>query len=535
MNANFARAIAPAVLAGSLAVSGASGAFPRDQSRGNAVRQPADVYDARLADWRTHQVVYQVFVDRFAPGTDPATRAALYSAPRRLRPWNAQPERGLYVESASVWQHEIDFWGGDLKGLTGKLDYIRSLGTNVLYLNPIFLAYTNHKYDATDYFTIDPQYGTREDFDHLCAEAHARGMRVVLDGVFNHTGRRSIWFQQALADPKSPYHDFYTFDASVKNGYVGWVDLPNLPELRYSNPAVRDRIYRAPDSVVQSYLKDIDGWRLDVAFDLGPEVLTELTTSAHRARPDSFTVGEIYNYPPDWFPSLDGVMNMYLVRIILGLADGSLEGPKAADMVETLVADAGIEPLLRSWIVLSNHDRSRLKSVLPSLEDRAFALALQVTLPGSPSVYYGEEIGLTGKEDPEQRGPMDWDAVKAGTAPELALTKKLLALRNTHRALQVGDFARIPTSRLFAFARLTSSVRDTIVVVANPTSAPVTEMLTTRDGWIQDVTPMRDLLTGADIEVSSGLITVTVPAKTVRIYAPVIGSGPSYDRYKRVP
>ena len=535
MNANLARALAPAVLVGSLAVGGASGGVRGPETGGNASRRTADVYDARLADWRSHQVVYQVFVDRFAPGSDPATRAALYSAPRRLRPWTEQPRHGLYVESASVWQHEIDFWGGDLKGLTGKLDYIASLGTNVLYLNPIFLAYTNHKYDATDYYTIDPQYGTREDFERLCDEAHRRGMRVVLDGVFNHTGRRCIWFEQALADPKSPYRDFYTFDPAVKNGYVGWVDLANLPELKYANPAVRDRIYRAPDSVVQSYLKHADGWRLDVAFDLGPEVLTELTTSAHRARQDSYTVGEIYNYPADWFPALDGVMNMYFSKIIFGLADGSLEGPKAADMIQVLVDDAGIEPLLRSWIVLSNHDRSRIKSVLPSLEDRTFALALQATLPGAPLVYYGEEIGLTGKDDPEQRGPMDWDAVKAGTAPEIALTRKMLALRNAHRALQVGDFVRIPTTRLLAFARLTASVRDTCIVVANPTTAPVTETIATRDGWLQDVSPMRDALTGADAEVSSGLMTLTIPPKTVRVYAPVIGAGPNYNRYKRVP
>src|SRR5262249_15161017 len=151
-----------------------------------------------------------------------------------------------------------------------------------------------------------------------------------------------------------------------------------------------DVIYRSSDSVVQRYLAHADGWRLDVAFDLGPSVLAELTESAHKARPDSYTVGEIYNYPSGWFPSLDGVMNMYMRRLLLELTEGKISGPKAANMIEDLIKDGGIEPLLKSWIVLSNHDKPRLKSLLPEFKDRAFVTALQVTLPGSPLIYYGE-------------------------------------------------------------------------------------------------------------------------------------------------
>lgn len=533
MPRGLAQVIVAAALSGLAATTGHPA--PRD-NRGNASRQGSDVYDRRMADWRMRQVVYQVFVDRFDAGSDPATRAAAYEAPRRLRPWSEQPVKGPYVKDAEIWRHEIDFWGGDLAGVTRRLDYIKALGCDVVYLNLIFLAYSNHKYDATDYFEIDPQYGTKEDFARLCDEAHRRGMRVVLDGVFNHTGRRSVWFREAQRDPKSPYRGYYTFGADITNGYVGWLDIPNLPELRYENPAVRARVYGDSDSVVQGWLRYADGWRLDVAFELGPEVLTELTQAAHAARHDSFTVGENYNYPADWFPSLDGVMNMYLSRIIFQLAEAKLEGPKAAEMVEAMVADAGIEPILRSWIVLSNHDRSRLASALPSLRDREFAIRLMVTLPGAPLVYYGEEIGLAGKEDPEQRGPMDWKLADAGTAPETAMIRRALALRNAKRALQVGDFVRIPSSRLFAFARVTSAVADTVIVAANPTDAPVTELLSTRDGWLQDITPLRDEATGDTFEVSSGLVTVTVPPRTVRVLSPVIPpKGPNYTRYKRVP
>ncbi len=494
----------------------------------------SDVYDTRMADWRNHQVVYQVFVDRFATDGDPQKRAELYSSPRKLRPWNAQPTEGKYLSDIGNASHELEFWGGTLKGLIGKLDYIKSLGVNTLYLNPIFLSYTNHKYDAIDYFSIDPQYGTRQDFEELCNKAHKLGLKVILDGVFNHTGRRSEWFQQALKDPSSKYRNFYTFDSKLKSGYLGWNGVENLPELNYNNPAVKDVIYRSPNSVVQSYLAVVDGWRLDVAFDLGPQILSELTQSAHKAKADSYTVGEIYNYPAGWSPSLDGVMNMYMSRLLIELTQGKISARKAADMLDVLIQDGGLEPLLKSWIVLSNHDRSRLKTVFPELKDREFITALQISLPGAPLVYYGEEIGLNGEKDPEQRGPMNWEVVESNSAPELNLTKKLLNIRNTNPALQVGDYLRIPTEQLFAFTRRTSSVRETVVVVANPTDKEVTETITPRDPWLMDVQKMRDLLGGSEVEIGAGMISVTIAPKTVKILVPTINQGSGYSPYKHV-
>lgn len=509
--------------------------FSMVKAQGKTTAQDrAAIYDARMADWRSHQVVYQVLVDRFAYAGDPQKKAHLYAPPQRLQPWQSQPHTGTYNSEAKVWSHEIDFWGGDLAGLIDKLDYIKSLGVNVLYLNPIFEAFTNHKYDTVNYFKIDPQFGTEADFERLCVEAHKRGLHVVLDGVFNHTGQRSNWFQEAKQDSKSQYRNFYSFGSEYKNGYLGWLELENLPELNYNNPAVRDTIYRGTNSVVQHYLKYADGWRLDVAFELGPEILTELTTSAHRAKSDSYTVGEIYNYPAGWSPALDGVMNMYMSNLMVGLTKGTISGPKTSEMIANLIDDEGIEPLLKSWLVLSNHDRSRLKSTFPELKDRAFILALQSTLPGAPLVYYGEEIGLTGADDPEQRGPMNWEAALAGNLPETKLTKDLLAIHNNNRALQVGDFIRIPTEKLFAFTRRTDSVRDTIVVVANPTNEPVKELISPRDPWLMDNKQMRDLLSDNTIDISAGTITVNVAPKTVQIFKPVISNPPSYSPYKRV-
>ena len=163
-------------------------------------RDPA-VFAAREADWRQGAIVYQVLVDRFAPAADLAGKQHLYAAPRRLRDWHEMPAGGRYLADEGLWSHELEFWGGDLQSLRGRLDHVRALGANVLYLNPIHAAFSNHKYDASDYHAIAPEFGTLEDLDALLADAHAAGQRVVLDGVFNHMGRRAPRFLEAQADP----------------------------------------------------------------------------------------------------------------------------------------------------------------------------------------------------------------------------------------------------------------------------------------------------------------------------------------------
>jgi cyclomaltodextrinase len=182
----------------------------------------AGTFEERERDWRNGAVVYQVLVDRFAPAANLEAKRALYPAPKVLRRWEEEPRAGAYVEAAKVWSHEIDFWGGDLQSLRTRLGYVQGLGADVLYLNPIHLGYTNHKYDSLDFQAVSPEYGTRADVKALAADVHARGMKLVLDGVFNHMGRNSPAFVQAQADAKASTRDWFVFGPQFPGGARTW-------------------------------------------------------------------------------------------------------------------------------------------------------------------------------------------------------------------------------------------------------------------------------------------------------------------------
>ena len=488
----------------------------------------------READWRAGPVVYQVFVDRFAGGTPVEQKRDRYDPPRRIRNWSEVPEPGRPLPDLGLWSHELDFWGGDLKGLRTKLPYIDQVGASVLYLNPIHSSITNHKYDPQDYFTVAPEYGTREDLKSLVSEAHRRRMRVVLDGVFNHVGRTSAWFQDALTNNQSPYRDWFFIGPEYRKGYRAWSNVGNLPELRLENERVQDKLWGRPESVVQSYLKDgIDGWRLDTAHELGPELLDRLTRAAHRAKPGSLVVGEVWNYPEGWAPPMDGVMNFHARQIILDAVRGAVSGPGAGRMIDSMVRDVGIEPLLRSWLILDNHDTDRLKTALPEESRRRAATVLQFTLPGAPGIYYGSELGMEGGGDPANRAPMLWDAANDSN-PELQWIRKLTALRKSARALRIGDFRLLDSDRLLAFQRTTERYSDSVYVLANLTENPVREGVSLRDGRMMSGARLRDSLSEAQLSISSGRVEAEVPPMTVRVLKPVAPRGPEYTPFKRV-
>ena len=494
------------------------------------------VFSARAEDWRFGPIVYQVIVDRFAPSTDLAKKRHHYQAPKTLRSWNELPRSGKFLPESGVWSHEIDYWGGDLNSLADRLGHIAKLGANVLYLNPIHSAFTNHKYDATDYLQISPEYGTEADLLNLIDKTHNLGMHIMLDGVFNHVGVQNPIYLAAISDPQNQYREWFTFDNRYSRGVGLWYNAPNLPELRYENPAVKEYIYKDHNSVIRHYLRlGIDGWRLDTAFEFGYSVLSEMTEAAHHEQPNSVMIGEILNYPQDWFPAIDGIMNFTFRQILLQTLLGVIPPQQAAKMVQRSIDDAGIEPILRSWLVLENHDTPRLANLLPEPWQQQMARVLQFTLPGAPNLYYGAEAGMAGGEDPENRAPMRWDLITEDN-PYWQRLQNLISLRKQHPALRIGEYRSLVSEKLLAFERYTNKVSETILVLCNPGDEDIEEMILVPDSRLMNATEFRPVYGSQHpIQIHSGLILANVPRHSINVLQPITQISDSYTPYKRMP
>ena len=526
-------ALAAAASPAQRSLAGGDYANDTDKAQGNKFVQ-------REGDWRNGAIVYQVYVDRFAPPANLEAKRRLYPAPKKLHAWSDVPTHGTYLPAAKVWSHEVDFWGGDLTSLRGKLHYVKDLEPNVVYLNPIDLAYTNHKYDSLDYRAVSPEYGTRDDVRALARDLHDAGMKLVLDGVFNHMGRNSAIFRQAEADPKSRYRDWFVFGPEFAGGARSWALAENLPELNLENPAVRDELWNGHDSVVRGWLRDgVDGWRLDVAFDIGFRYLGELTQAAHDEKAGSLVVGEIANYPKEWYPSVDGLIHFTLRQVILGIASGRIAPATGQAMIGKIVADADYEHTLKSWIYLDNHDTPRLLTALPDARQRRLAQVLQFTLPGSPDMYYGTELGMAGGDDPEMRAPMRWDLANAANA-EFGWNRDLIVMHRGQRALRVGDYRELNTTRLIGFERFTERAAEAVVVLTNPSDETVTETVLVPDSKLMDGTRMVNLLARSDraapedIRLHAALMDVTLPAHGFAVLQPDVAPPGGYTNYKRV-
>ncbi|HHT99046.1 MAG TPA: glycoside hydrolase family 13 protein [Acholeplasma sp.] len=490
-------------------------------------------FKLREKDWRNGAIVYQVLVDRFSPSKNLEEKKELYAFPRKLNPWNEVPKPGTFLPEQRYWSHELDFWGGDLKSLSSKINYIKDLGINVLYLNPICESLSNHKYDATDYLEISKEYGTKEDLKDLINTVHNLNMNIMLDGVFNHVGVGNPMFKKALNN--EGYRDFFDFNNQYPYGVRLWADAPSLPELNLENESVKHYIYKDEQSVIRSYLKmGVDGWRLDVAFDLGFEILKELRDYARKDKKDVMIVGEIWNYPEKWLKSIDGVMNFTFREITLRLLRGELSPKKAMSMLSDTVSDAGIEPILKCWNLLDNHDVARLKNLLDTTKLQKLAQVLQFTLPGSPNLYYGTELGMDGGNDPMNRAPMRWDLVNEHNET-LTWTKKLIHLHNQERALKIGDFIPLYADNLLCFMRVTENVEDTCIVAINPNNKDVSETVLLKDSRLMNFSGFNIILGEvAPLTLLAGLINIKLKPHGYVVFKPKTTADKSYTPYKRV-
>jgi cyclomaltodextrinase / maltogenic alpha-amylase / neopullulanase len=408
--------------------------------------------------WPADCVFYQVFPDRLR-------RSGRVPAPGSLEPWDAPPT-------------QLGFKGGDLYGVIDRLDDLADLGIGGLYLNPVFAAASNHRYNTADYLEVDPLLGGTPAMRALVDGAHDRGMRVILDGVFNHAGRAFFPFQHVLeSGPESPYRDWFYLDEDVlagrrwidayppgdrsghheRAGFRSWWNIPSLPKLRVEHPAVREYLF----GVAEHWLRfGIDGWRLDVPADIeDPTFWPEFRARVRAVRPDAYLVGEIWTESPEWLTGerFDALMNYPLGFAILGFASAGrlnhaaiagqsdyrrflqpIEGAGFGDRIRQLHAlhdprTAGVQ-----YNLIGSHDAPRARTCLDGdLGALRLATLLQLVLPGTPSIYYGDELGMEGGADPDCRRayPVEPD----GTALEMrAFTRSVIHARRNHVALRRG-------------------------------------------------------------------------------------------------
>jgi glycosidase len=493
------------------------------------------MYSRREKDWRMGGMVYQIFVDRFAPSAQLDKKKHLYASPRTLHAWDTLPTRGVKDPNTRYWTHELAFWGGDLMSILSKINYLKQLGVDTIYLIPIFEAMSNHKYDTYDYERISPEYGTMEDFNHFIKVLKENNFKLILDGVFNHMAIGSSRFKEASQNTNSKYRSWFVFGPQFPTGVRLWHNAASLPELNLKDPQVRDYLFNGPTSIVKRYLQlGIDGWRLDTAIELGYDYLFELTNSAHQVNNQSVVIGELNNYPQGWAPAVDGTMLLPLRDLIIQTVKGGISARVFSSNVEKMIMETGIETILKSWVLLENHDSARIVNDLPSFLDYQLAKTLQFTLPGTINLYMGEEIGTPGGDDPFNRATMNWQIIEKGNIYS-KLHSKLIELRKNHRALRIGDIKFLASDQLIAYLRTTDVFDEGIVVIINPTDKPIQEMIMITDPLLKSHNKFINLLTGDYVTTSYGIfLPVNVPAKTSYVLKPDLTPVHGYSAYKNI-
>lgn len=459
--------------------------------------------------WFGEGMTYQIFPDRFCRSRIPDP-AGLVGGRTVHQNWEDEP---VYRPDEHGEIRNRDFFGGDFQGVISKLDELKELGVETLYFNPIFEAAENHRYGTADYDRIDPMLGCNEDFSRLCDEAHKRGMRVMLDGVFNHTGFVSRYFNGdgfypdvgACQSWDSPYRSWFQF-IRWPDQYESWWGIYSLPAVNESDPSYRRFIFGDEDSVVRRWLRaGADGWRLDVADELPDDFVAGIHAAARAEKPSAVVIGEVWEDGSTKVAygvrrkhilggHCDGLMNYPLRSAILSYFSGG----KAEDFVsgmETIRENYPPFAFYSAMNSLGTHDTPRILTLLGAggerrdqsrdwranfrLEGDALRLAkerlraaalLLFCFPGSPTVYYGDEAGMEGFEDPFNRRTYPWGHEDQEL---LAWFKQLGALRKTHPALRRGTIRYVAAEGpLLAFARADDG--EEILCVCNAGDGPVT-------------------------------------------------------------
>jgi cyclomaltodextrinase / maltogenic alpha-amylase / neopullulanase len=448
--------------------------------------------------WVQDAVFYQIFPDRFANG-DPS---------------NDPPE----VAKWGSWPTVHGFQGGDFRGIIQRFDYLLDLGITAIYLNPIFVSPATHRYHTVDYFQIDPKLGDMADFRAMLDVAHRNSVRIILDGVFNHCGRGFFAFSDVMENgAHSPYKDWFhihrfpveAYSHGDSHNYATWWDYKALPKFNTGNPAVRKFLF----DVARYWLQQgADGWRLDVPNEIDDDTFWEefrqITKAVNR---DAYLVGEIWDGDPRWVGDshFDGLMHYPLRDALLACLTGKENAAQFADKVEGFLEKYERDVVQSMYLPLGSHDTERIATALGELDKVRLAFLFQFAYPGAPAIYYGDEVGLEGKGDPDSRRAFPWDPAdwKADLRPFI---QNLIAIRKTRPSLRRGDFSRLaadPATGLYAFARTLGPERT--VVVLNLSELPLEASIPLKQ-LIPTNQPLRSLLDNRPLSPSDGEFAISL-------------------------
>jgi len=476
-------------------------------------------------DWVKHAVFYQIFPDRFARSGRVEAQDGL-----TLKPWGADPA-------------EQGFQGGDLYGVVERLDVLEALGVTALYLNPIFASAANHRYHTYDYYRVDPLLGGNEALRELLDAAHDRGMRVVLDGVFNHASRGFWPFHHVLENGgTSPYVDWfdirdwplrpYAPDPDTPHNYAAWMDIPSLPEFNTDHPDVRQYLFDVAEHWIEF---GIDGWRLDVPYEIDDDRFWQTFRKRVKdANPEAYIVGEVWGEAQHWLQGdqFDAVMNYPRARAVLSffgahalreyqkgpLSFAPVGAPDFAEEMRRLL-DLYPWPVVQAQLnLLDSHDMARALWIMGD-DPAALRLAVlfQMTMPGAPCLYYGDEIGLSSRGDPHCRAAYPWDNEDTWNHDLRAAVAAAAALRHAHPVLRTGRVAiGHAEGRVLAIRRHDDDGEALIAFNAGTEAARVA--LPAGDVQAQRLAPAWPPDAEAPLEASTETVNVLLPAQSARVW-----------------
>lgn len=411
----------------------------------------ADVYEEEK--WLQEAVVYQIFVDRFCNGDET-------NDPENVKKWGGRVTRK-------------SMFGGDLQGIIDKLDYLKDLGVDLLYLTPIFKSSSNHKYNTCDYYSIDKQFGDLETAKKLVSECHKRNMKIVFDAVFNHSGSDFFAFKDVLKNgEKSKYKDWYFIDSfpvdtKKVNYYTFATDVSDMPKFNTKNEEVKKYLLDVSKYWIEEV--DADGWRLDVCDEVDHDFWRSFKKVVKKHKKKAIIVGEIMHEASSFLKGdqLDGIMNYpFKGGAVDFFANRSIDAPKFNNILarnRTVYMDSITRQL---WNLIGSHDTKRfLTECDEHIERMLLAIIFQFTYIGVPYIYYGDEAGLTGDEEPQSRKCMIWDEKKQNKKL-MNLYKKLIKIRRENKTLIYGDYETLYCKgNVLAFKRKYKD--ESIIVIIN--------------------------------------------------------------------